>query len=73
MKSSRCGAFHGVEQCAATFVGGGDVEQDDLVRARGGVAMRELSGVSGVDDVDELDALDDASVADVEAGDNSLR
>jgi hypothetical protein len=53
-------------------VSGGDVEQDDLVGAGCGVAMRELGGVAGVDDIDELNSLDDASAAHVEAGDDSL-
>ena len=44
-------------------MGGGDVEQDDLVCAVGGVAVRQLGGVARVDDVDELDALDHAAGA----------
>ena len=66
------GAADGVEQSAAALMGGGDVEQDDLVSAGGGVAMGELGGVAGVDDIDELNALNDAAGADVEAGDDAL-
>jgi hypothetical protein len=61
----RGGALYGVEQRASAFMRGGDVEQDDLVGASAGVAVRELGGVTRVDDVDELDALDDAASADV--------
>ncbi len=66
------GAADRFEQRAAAFVGGGDVEEDDLVGAGGGVAVGELGGVAGVDDVDELDAFDDAAVPDVEAGDDAF-
>ena len=66
------GSLHRVDQRSAAFVGGGDVEQDDLVGTGGGVAVGELGGVAGVDDVEELDAFDDAAGADVEAGDDAL-
>ena len=53
-------------------MGGGDVEQNDLVGAGGGVTVGKLSGVAGVDDIDELDALDDTAGADVKAGDDAF-
>jgi hypothetical protein len=34
--------------------------------------MRELGWIAGVDDIDKLDAFDDASVPDVEAGDDAF-
>ena len=53
-------------------MGGGDVEQDDLVGAELCVAVSELGGVAGVNDVDELDALDNAAGADVKTGDDEF-
>src|SRR3954452_1465149 len=52
--------------------GGGDVEEDELVRAEVGVARRELDGIAHVAQVLELDALDDPARGDVEAGDQAL-
>ena len=59
-----------VEERAAALRGGGDVEEDELVGALGGVALGELGRVALVDEVDEAGALDDAAVGDVEAGDH---
>ena len=56
----------------APLVGGGDVEEDDLVGALVLVARRQLDRVAGVADVHELDALDHAALVDVEAGDDAL-
>ena len=50
---------------------GGDVQEDDLVRALDGVALRQLGGIALVGEIDELRSLDDAAVGDVEAGDYS--
>ena len=43
------GALHGFDQRAASLVGGGDVEQDDLVRARLGMGDGKRRRVAGVD------------------------
>ena len=69
------GNFHGggdagenVEERAAVFDGGVDVEEAELVGPGGLVGGGAGDGVAGIDDVDEMDALDDAAFADVEAG-----
>ncbi len=62
-----------VEERAASLGRGGDVEEADLVGARGRVASRQLGRVALVGEVDEPDALDDAAVADVEAGDDAAQ
>jgi hypothetical protein len=67
-----CGSFDGVEQDGALFVCGGDIEEHDFVGARGGVPVREFGGIAGIDEIDELNALDDASVGDIEAGEDAL-
>ena len=56
----------------APLVGGGDVEEDELVRALGVVARGELDGIARVADIDEVHALDHAAGVDVEAGDHTL-
>jgi hypothetical protein len=50
-------------------VGRRDVEEDELVGARGVVERGELDGVAGVADVEEPRALDDPPGVDVHAGD----
>jgi hypothetical protein len=40
-----------------------DVEQNNLVGSRRGVAMRKLCRVTGVDNVDKLNAFDDTPIA----------
>ena len=56
----------------ALLVGGGDVEEDELVGALAVVVGGQLDRVAGVADVDEFDALDDAAGVDVQAGDHAL-
>ena len=51
---------------------GGDVEENDLVRAGIAVTLREFGGVAGIAQIHELDAFDDAAVVDVEAGDDAF-
>ena len=53
------------------FGRGGDVEEDELVGALGGVALGELGRIALIDEIDEVGALDDAAVGDVEAGDDA--
>jgi hypothetical protein len=50
-----------------------NVEQNNLVRTRRRMPMRQLRWITSVDDVHELNALDDAARAHVQAGDNSFR
>ena len=65
------GAADHVEQRAATLMAGADVEEAQLVGARGVIGARRLDRVARVAQVDEVDALDDAAVGDVEAGDDT--
>src|SRR5699024_7144792 len=55
----------------AAVGGGGDVEEAELVGTGGAVGGGELDGVAGIAEVGEVHALDDASVVDVEAGDDT--
>src|SRR6185503_8815849 len=53
------------------LVGGGDVEEDDLVSALVLVAHGQLDGVAGVAQVHELHALHHPALVHVEAGDHA--
>ena len=64
-------APHDIEHGAAVFVGGGDVEEAELVGAGGVVGDRRFDGIAGVAQIDEVDALDHPAVLDVEAGDHA--
>ena len=48
-----------------------DVEEDELVGARVGVAAAELDRIADVTQAAEVHALDDAAARDVEAGDQA--
>lgn len=61
------GPLHDVEQSAARLVGGGDVQERDLVGAGRVVTPGTLDRVASVANIDEIYAFDDASIADVEA------
>ena len=54
-------------------MGGGDVEEGQLVGALGVVEPGELDGVAGVAELLEVHALDDAAAVDVEARDDPDR
>jgi hypothetical protein len=62
------GAGDDVEDGVAVLVAGGDVEEGELVGARGVVDPGLLDRVAGIAQVDELHALHHAAVLDVEAG-----
>jgi hypothetical protein len=66
-------ALHRGNQRASGFVGGCDVEEDDLVGPGSGVAGGDFRGIARVDKVDELHTFDDAACFDVEAGDDAFR
>src|SRR5262249_10959436 len=66
------GPLDDVEQGAAALRRGCDVEEDQLVRALGGIALRERRRIALVDEVDEPGALHDAAVRDVEAWDHAV-
>ncbi len=53
----------------APLVAGGDIQEDDLVRALLVVERCEFDRVTGIAEIDELRALDDPSFFDVEARD----
>ncbi len=59
-----------VEQDAAILVARGDVEKAEFVRPGPVVGDSALDRIAGVAQIDEIDALDDATVLDVEAGDD---
>ena len=60
-----------VEGGGATLVGGGDVEEGELVGALGVVDMAELDRIAGITQVEEVHALDHPATVDVEAGDDT--
>ena len=66
------GAPRELDDRVALLVRGGDVEEDELVRALGVVALGQLHRVAGVAQVDEVRALHDAPAVDVEARDDAL-
>ena len=51
-------------------MGGGDVEEDDLVRPLAVVFLGALHRVADLFDADKVDTLDDLPVPDVETGDD---
>src|SRR5690606_10602999 len=61
----------GVRRIAATLRGGAHVEDDELVGTGGLVASGLLSRITGVAEVLEPDTLHHATVADVEAGNDT--
>ena len=65
------GARDHVEQRAAAFMAGGDVEEAELVCPGGVIGARGLDRIARVAQIDEVDAFDDAAVLDVEAGDDA--
>ena len=66
------GALDDVEERAASFGCGRDVEEDQLVGALGRVALGQLGRVALVDEVDEARPLHDATVRDVQARDHPV-
>ena len=60
-----------VQHGAAIFMGGVDVEEAKLVRARGIIGDRGFHRIARIAQVDEVDALDHAAVLDVETGDHA--
>ena len=61
-----------VEQDRPALVAGGDVEEDEFVRALLVVAAGDLDGVAGVAQADEVGPLHDAAAVHVEAGNDPL-
>ena len=60
-----------VEDRAAVFVAGRDVEEAKLVGSGGVIGARRLDRVAGIGEVEEADPLHHAAVLDVEAGDDA--
>ena len=67
------GAAGQLDDRLAPLVGGGDVEEDQLVGALGVVAGRELDRVARIAQTDEVRALDDPPGVDVQARDDALQ
>src|SRR4051812_9353653 len=65
------GAPDHVEHDAAIFMGGGDVQEAQLVGAGGVIGNRGFDGIAGVAQIDEVDALDHPAVLDVETGNHA--
>ena len=60
--------FDDVQQGAAVFDGGADVEKREFIGSGGAIGACAFDGIARVGDVDEMDAFDDAAVLHVEAG-----
>jgi hypothetical protein len=56
---------------AAPVARGGDVEEDEFVRALGVVGLGALHRIAGITQLLKLDALDDATGVDVETGNDA--
>jgi hypothetical protein len=67
-----CGFPHDVRHGAPLFVACGDVQKDDLVRARVAVIAGQLHRVARVPYIHKIDALDHTPVVDVQTGDDSF-
>ena len=65
------GALDDIEQCAAVFVAGGDVEEAEFVGACRIIGGGGLHRIAGITQRDEVDALDHAAIGDIEAGDDA--
>src|SRR5205807_1620231 len=61
-----------VNQRASSFVAGGDVQKTEFIGALSVVARRDFDWIAGVAQPFEVDALDDASVFDIQAGNEAL-
>jgi hypothetical protein len=61
-----------VEHRVTRFVRGGDVEEDQLVRAFRVVDLRVLDRIARIAQIDEVHALDHAPGVDIEAGDDAF-
>ena len=57
---------------AAAFVGGGDIQEDEFVRALGVIDHGLLHGIARVPQVDEVDALDHAAIFHVKTGNDAF-
>ena len=71
MKQASRGAPHHVENDVALLVAGGDVEEGELVGARGVIGDRRCDRIAGVAQLEELHAFDDSAVLDVETGNDA--
>ena len=66
------GAADDIEQDAAAFVGGGNIKEHQLVCPFCVIAGGGLYGIASIAQADEVNAFDDATVFNVEAGDDSF-
>ena len=65
------GALDDIEQRAAIFVGGGDVEEAEFVSPGRIIGGGGLNWIAGITQRHEVDALDHAAIGDIEAGDDA--
>ena len=63
--------MHHIQQGAAIFVRGGDVQEAEFVGARLVIDNRLLHRIAGIAQAFEIDALDDPAVFHVQAGDDT--
>ena len=71
MKTSSARARHDLHRRGAALVGGGDVEEGQLVGTLGVVGAGQLDRVAGVAQLLEVDALDHPAAVDVQARDHA--
>ena len=71
-RDGRGGAVDEVEQRSSVLVRRRDIEEGDLIRATGAVALGGLDRVTCITQAHEVDPLHDAPFLDVETGDDSL-
>ena len=64
-------APHHVEKDAAILMARRDVEEAELVGTRRVIGHSACDGIAGIAQVDEIDAFDDATVLDVETGNDA--
>ena len=67
-KHLAAGAAHHVRDRGAVIARRGDIEEHDLVRALGGIELRQLDWIARVAQADKVHALDHPPVLDIQAG-----
>ncbi len=65
------GAAHHIEQDAALFMRGGDIEEAEFIGARRIIEHRLFDGIARIAQVDEVHALDDAAILHIQTGNDA--
>ena len=68
----RC-ALHRIDERPAPLVRRRNVEQHDLIRARGRMSMRQLRRIARIDDIDKLNPLNNSPASYVQTSNNPFR